>query len=334
MSGAPVTDLAFADLIAPMSPEEFAADYYDQRPLHIPGALSRLSPVLAWDELSGLLQKTTIWTSDTIKLMRDGAPVPASEYCRPAPDPGGRPMMRPVPGKVMALVKHGASLVCNDMEFLTPTIRVISHALKKEFSARLNVNLYCTWQARQAFASHYDKHDVFAVHVDGEKRWNLYANRADNPILHERYRQLTVQEHDRAKGPVAQQLTLRPGDLLYLPRGLYHDAIASSGASLHLTFGVKRPTGHDFLQMLLENAVSDPVFRRNFPRPSEGREALRDHLGRLADHILEATQSEELLDAVDAYQDALRQTAKPYSLPVQGEGRRATETPSQTAEGR
>ena len=53
--------------------------------------------------------------------------------------------------------------------------------------------------------SHYDKHDVFAIQVDGEKHWNLYANRADYPILHERYPQLTMQEHDRAKGPVGER---------------------------------------------------------------------------------------------------------------------------------
>jgi len=34
------------------------------------------------------------------------------------------------------------------------------------------------------------------------------------------------------------QITLKPGDLLYSPRGQYHDALASKSSSIHLAFGL------------------------------------------------------------------------------------------------
>ena len=34
------------------------------------------------------------------------------------------------------------------------------------------------------------------------------------------------------------EVTLSPGDLMYLPRGYPHDAASADGASLHLTIGM------------------------------------------------------------------------------------------------
>ena len=31
-------------------------------------------------------------------------------------------------------------------------------------------------QSHQAFAPHFDTHDVFALHCQGEKMWNIYEN--------------------------------------------------------------------------------------------------------------------------------------------------------------
>jgi len=36
---------------------------------------------------------------------------------------------------------------------------------------------------------------------------------------------------------------MKPGDILYLPRGQYHDALTGDRASLHVTFGVAPATG-------------------------------------------------------------------------------------------
>ncbi|WP_204265387.1 JmjC domain-containing protein, partial [Enterobacter hormaechei] len=80
-------------------------------------------------------------------------------------------------------------------------------------------------------------HEVFAIHCVGEKRWRIYANRAENPLapLEGDDAQARI---DAAKGPVLMDVTLRPGDVLYIPRGYFHDALASSAESLHLTIGI------------------------------------------------------------------------------------------------
>jgi ribosomal protein L16 Arg81 hydroxylase len=52
-----------------------------------------------------------------------------------------------------------------------------------------------------------------------------------------------------------KELTLSAGDLLYLPRGLIHEARASTETSLHLTVGVHAYTWGDLLRDALDNAI-------------------------------------------------------------------------------
>ena len=47
------------------------------------------------------------------------------------------------------------------------------------------------------------------------------------------------------KGRVAEEILMRPGDLLYLPRGQFHDALASTDASIHVTLSCAEPNGLD-----------------------------------------------------------------------------------------
>jgi hypothetical protein len=66
---------------------------------------------------------------------------------------------------------------------------------------------------------------------------------------------------------------MRPGDLLYIPRGFYHDALAAEGASLHVSFSLLPLTGRILFPLLEEMAVEDAAFRAYLPdaREEEGR---------------------------------------------------------------
>ena len=64
---------------------------------------------------------------------------------------------------------------------------------------------------------------------------------------------------------MAEEVTLTPGDLLYLPHGQYHDALSSSEASMHVSFGTIHLVAHDFLQALVKDLPKDPLFRAHLP---------------------------------------------------------------------
>ena len=82
-------------------------------------------------------------------------------------------------------------------------------------------NLYCSRKSRQAFAPHFDLHDVFAVHCEGEKAWRVFEGREELPINHPRFQ---VPEADRPArmGGLLMEPLLKPGDVLFIPRGWWH----------------------------------------------------------------------------------------------------------------
>jgi hypothetical protein len=122
--------------------------------------------------------------------------------------------------------------------------------------------------------------------------------------------------HERNKGAVAMTPELTPGDLLYLPRGQYHDALASSEASLHLTFGVMQATGHDVLMQLADAFAGDPLFRKPFPH-FDDEDAHNAHIRALADRMREIIADPASSDAVRRFQyDRAFQFCYPqYALP-------------------
>jgi ribosomal protein L16 Arg81 hydroxylase len=273
---------SFADFLAPVTVEQFRRDYLDRAPLHIPGAADKFADVMSWDGLNRLLDMTAIWSSRSLNVALDSRVVPAEQYCRPGWTRAGRTVLVPDAGKVQGLLRHGASLVLNDIDTLTPALRALSDFIQTALGARVQINLYCSWRERQAFPSHFDTHDVLAVHIAGEKRWNIYRGRADQPVDHPTWKALGQPHHEQAKGAALMSVDLRPVDVLYLPRGQYHDALATGDTAIHLSIGVNEPIGLDVVTLLFEDAVAgDATFRRRLPGADDAR-AVDRHLETLA----------------------------------------------------
>jgi ribosomal protein L16 Arg81 hydroxylase len=251
----------FADLIAPLREDEFLRTYWNKRPLHLPAPAHTVRDrLIGWERLNELLGVRAHWTDRHIKLVLNSRQVMADFYMDDVPQSGGGTVRLADPAKVETFLAMGASLVADQIEDAAPEIRALTAALSRRFAARVNANLYASFKGVQAFASHCDLHEVFAVHCHGEKRWRIYANRADNPLepLEGADAQAQI---DAAKGPVLMDVTLKPGDVLYIPRGFFHDAMASARESLHLTIGLAPPSGRLLFGLLEQAAIADPAFR-------------------------------------------------------------------------
>lgn len=311
-----VANFSFADILAPMTPEEFFRDYYDKKPLHIPGDASKFSGVMNWDVLNRLLNMSAIWSEKSLAVVMDRKIVAPPSYCSQEVDRGGHQVLRPIAAKVMELCQLGASLAINDIDTLTPEIAAVVGAFEQELTVKGQCNLYCSWQQRQAFQTHYDTHDVFAIHFEGEKDWRIWETRMPHPIQHPRYKGLGEEFDVQNRGKVLMDVTMKPGDLLYIPRGWYHDALSSSGGCIHIAFGMTGIIGLDMLSTISDVAVDREIFRENLPRASEGREALRERLKALASELSEIAESDAYLDAFQAYQDNWHYMRGGFDLPV------------------
>ena len=103
----------------------------------------------------------------------------------------------------------------------------------------------------------------------GEKTWMVFEGRAEHPIAHPIFKEPAAEHHDRAKGKLWKEVRLKPGDLLYLPRGQYHYALADDGACAHIAFGVTYPIGLDVMTWLFERMVAGAPGEANLPQDVE-----------------------------------------------------------------
>jgi ribosomal protein L16 Arg81 hydroxylase len=294
-----IADLAA--LLAPITPEQFFTEHYDKAPLHVRGDPAKFAQVLSWRQINRLLDMTHIWSAASLKLVMDSQAIPPEQFCTRAMGRDGGQLLQPDAKLVQAWIAKGASVVMNDVDSLTPGLASVSNALESAGLGKAQANVYISWQSHKAFRTHYDTHDVWAVQVEGEKDWNIWEGRAEWPIPHPIFKGQPQAHHDQARGTLRGVVKMKPGDLLYLPRGWYHDALAEAPASVHVAYGVHAPLGMDFLNILMERALHDADFRKPLPRQdgsAPAKFALTQRAGLLGQRLAEFAKDPKVMEAL------------------------------------
>jgi ribosomal protein L16 Arg81 hydroxylase len=305
----------FASLIAPLDADTFRAQYVGKRPIHIRREGAVAPAVLSWQRLNEVLALAPFWNEDTLKVYFRSRAALRDNYCDTSDVRAGAKAPAD-PAKVKALLGLGASLVANHFHRVCPEVAAVAHVLEREFAARVAANVYCSFKGVQAFQTHFDLHDVFALQVEGEKTWRVYESRADAPVAplppgDEIEKWLTA-----SRGRLLFEADMKPGDILYLPRGQYHDALTGAQASLHVSFGVTPATGLAVFK-LLENALTvESAFRQYLP-DARNETLLRERLATLAERIKTVLISPAFATDVLNHQRGLAGTTADYELPAQ-----------------
>ena len=297
-----IADLAA--LLSPVTPEQFFADHYDKAPLHVRGGAGKFAQILSWRQVNRLLDMTHIWSGASLKLVMDSQAIPPEQFCTRTMGRDGAQLMQPDAKLVQGWIAKGASVVMNDVDSLTPGLASVSNALESAGLGKAQANVYISWQSHKAFRTHYDTHDVWAVQVEGEKDWNIWEGRADWPIPHPVFKGQPQAHHDQARGKLRGVVKMKPGDLLYLPRGWYHDALAEAPASVHIAYGVHAPLGMDLMNILVERVLYDAEFRKPLPRQDGGaptRFALTQRAGLLGQRLAELSKDPKVMEVLTQF---------------------------------
>ncbi len=308
---------SFDAIMAPLGAERFFGEYEGKQPLHLKGAADKFAEVMTWTRLNDLLGQATIWSQQSLVLVLDKDPIPAARYCAPAAGRDGGQVLRPDPDKVKDFLRRGATLVANDIDHLSPGLTAFADAMEQALDGKVQGNLYLSSRRRQGFGAHFDTHDVYAVHVEGTKTWHVYEGRATDPIAHPLFKSLGREHHEKAKGAKLMDVHMEPGDLLYLPRGQYHDALADEGGTVHVAFGITYPIGMDVMSFLFERVAAEPEFRANLPRADgpDAAPALSAHVAALGDRIRAVLAEPRTAAQVATLQRGFRYPRHAYALP-------------------
>ncbi len=231
----------------------------EKRYVHIKNENEKLKKIMNIKNLNKLISMHNCWDQRNFSLVLNKNKIPFSSFLTTG-DALGFSKTAPDPIKVENYIRKGASLVLNDLVYLSKEIEELASDLQIITNGRCQANLYFSMQSHQAFAPHFDTHDVFALHCEGEKLWNIYENFEQDPINHHIYKQ-ELNDKTEKPGKIIDQVLLKPGDLLYLPRGQFHDALASKNGAIHIAFGITYLKPIDIFQYYYEQLIVNDYFR-------------------------------------------------------------------------
>lgn len=162
------------------------------------------------------------------------------------------PEDHPDPGQIRDFLhKEGGSLVLDDLYHYHPPVARLWHRLMDVFRFPVTCTAYHTPAGAQTFQTHWDTDDVFVLQIDGPKRWVVCPPMIRSPLAHHSYNKYELEE-----GEALVDHVLRPGELLYVPRGFIHRVAALEEApSVHITVGVSVPDWHTLLKLFLRRVL-------------------------------------------------------------------------------
>ena len=248
-----------------VSTETFANSYWSTHPLVSRATatgsdFSQLFSAAAVDELVSRRGLRTPF----VRMARQGEVLTASTFTRSG-GTGAGIADQVADDKVLGLLADGATLVLQGLHRTWPPLIEFGSTLSGELGHPVQINAYVTPPQNRGFAPHYDTHDVFVVQVSGGKRWLIHEPVLVDPLPNQTSEQRREAVSARACEPALMDVTLKPDDVLYLPRGFLHSASALGETSIHLTIGVHPITRHTLARELLRCAGELPELRKSLP---------------------------------------------------------------------
>lgn len=141
---------------------------------------------------------------------------------------------------------EGYSIAMRGMEYRFKSIASVADDLACFFGQpSVGVNMYLTPPNSQGLACHYDDHCVFVCQLIGIKNWKVFhCPSLQLPRLYEPINKL---ENEEMITDESTQILLKEGDVLYIPRGVPHEACTVNNDesdeiarfSLHLTIAIE-----------------------------------------------------------------------------------------------
>ena len=264
--------MKFDDFLAPLTGDQFLESYLDIKPVHLTGKPQRFGQSLSLESINDALAAADLWTDYDLQVLLSGRRVPREQYCHQVRQTAGGWIFRPDADRVRFWISQGASIVLNGVDTYTSGLREIQRMFGEVGFPESWANIYISQKGSKALDVHCDTHDVWILQAAGQKTWKIWQGREEWPLEQPETGRgkvddtMAMQEQVTSRhGELLSEVILRQGDMLYLPHGWYHSALAESEASIHVTIGVRHASGIDLLQVLFGRASADSMFRRPLP---------------------------------------------------------------------
>lgn len=127
-------------------------------------------------------------------------------------------------------IDRGAALVLEGLDIIDPQIHTLITEIDRAMPCALsNCAAFFSQNNNEAYYGHCDTDDVLVVQVQGKKTWHIYEPQQ------RRYLGISPLSEEQM-GPKLAEITLEPGDALYVAAGTPHRCVTPEKFSLHISF--------------------------------------------------------------------------------------------------
>ncbi|WP_080408525.1 JmjC domain-containing protein [Burkholderia ubonensis] len=256
-----------------VSSSDFIEHFQEQKPLLMKAAAS--TAVFSWRNVNEIFERSDI-TSKDFKLSYDGIR-PKEEYVESYLDVGAL-RYRLIKPAVYDYLRRGATLIAKKISN-EPKVHAFSKRIANYTGRRVVSSAYAAFGTKDSYRCHWDTRDVFAIQLIGRKRWVLYDPTLELPLYSQQSRDY---EHLYPCPTEAYlDVILEAGDVLYVPRGWWHNPLPLGEGSFHLALGTFPAYAVDYLSWAL-NQMPDILPARMSLRDWEHDE---DTIADIARHL-------------------------------------------------
>jgi hypothetical protein len=229
------------ELLRPMTPAGFLDRLRDGRFIHIPGqpGLERVNLlgnnpaellIAAWEQLAPKIGFHAVTPTG------------------PPPATGPAAGQEDFRDRIRLFHERGYSVRFPDLRPFSPALDVMARALEAVVHQPVTGSAFWSKGGLRA-PVHFDDRDIIAVQIAGEKQWEVSS--APSPLL---TNQMIMPDQAVTAVPDPVRITMRPGDVLYVPRGLAH-TVEGETESLHVSLMFHPVTVRDAVVAVLDELM-------------------------------------------------------------------------------
>jgi len=290
---------AFEWLISPVEPSKFFTKLWEKKPMLVKRKERDYNT--GWfstSELDLIMRRNSLLFGENIDVVT---------YSRSGKRETHNPEGRAHASVVWDFYQQGCSVrLLNPQTYSNRCWKMLS-TLQEFFGCLVGANVYLTPPGSQGFAPHWDDIEAFVLQLEGKKRWRLYEPKSVAETL-PRVSSPNLEQTDL--GECILDTVLEPGDLLYFPRGVIHQAdTQDDNHSLHITVSTYQKTSWaDLMEKLIPQTLAmaieeDVEFRKGLPV------GYLNHLGICNQELEGSEQRQVFLKTVAGLFDKLKSAA-------------------------
>ncbi|WP_277013167.1 cupin domain-containing protein [Flavobacterium lindanitolerans] len=244
-------------IIHPLSVEDFFSKYFEKQYLLIKrNDKDYFKDILNVDSLDQLIFSSSNYYPTFKAVSHSKGKLDPAKYCTNVN--GGYVIDS---SQFVKCYQEGYTLVLSDIQNKILSLRNLTNDVTKALGHRTGTNIYITPKDSQGFPAHYDTHDVFVLQISGTKKWRIYDVFEELPNG-----EMKFDNNFSDTGNVLDEFLLEEGDMLYIPRGMVHDANCDDDSSIHITLGLFGKSWGEIISEYISESTQFHKILRKYPK--------------------------------------------------------------------